>query len=531
MPTSTYRLHTLLMIVATIALGFSLAVYVLYAINLIQFPFDYDQGEGFEVYDTVLFSQGQLPYRDTEAYPFYSSNYPPLFHIMAVPFVWFFGEGYWYGRLLSFLSTLITASAIGYAVYRDGHKHRWIALLSGLAFLASNMVYHVGPLVRQHMMMVMFETLAVVIFVKAYPQKNTKWIAFGFFLLICAGYTKQLAAITAVAVIGWMILQNPRRTILWTIGFGITGGLIFLWLNIASEGQWWIQAIVANVNKFEPFQAFGLFILWFKLHGFLLIPAGLMVAYEMYFDRFSIYSIWFIVSALLGGIGAGTWGAGDSYFATSIGAMCILSGICFSRTLTHSWQLQDNYIKRMMPSFRIVGTGLFIIPLLYLGYARATLKMPTDGVFAPIAQILNITPNIRGNFFDSATFDVEGYANIGYFLSDEDTQAGYQIVELINQTDTLVMSEEAGFTMVAGRDVVTNPTQLRNLYLAGLYDGSQLIEAINKQEFGLIILRAQFYPTPVLEVMGQNYKITETILMNGFDYLILRPLNDGVIDS
>ncbi len=531
MPTQNHRLHTLLLFIATVVLGFSLVVYVLYAINLIQFPFDYDQGEGFEVYDTVLFSQGQLPYRDTEAYPFYSSNYPPLFHIMAVPFVWVFGEGYWYGRLLSLLSTLITASAIGYAVYRDGHKHRWIALLSGLAFLASNMVYHIGPLVRQHMMMVMFETLAVVIFARAYPQKNTRWVAFGFFLLICAGYTKQLAAITAVAVIGWMFLHNPRRAILWTIGFGITGGLIFLWLNIASEGQWWIQAIVANVNKFEPFQAFGLFILWFKLHGFLLIPAGLMVAYEMYFDRFSIYSIWFIVSALLGGIGSGTWGAGDSYFATSIVAMCILSGIYFSRMLTHSWDLRDNYIKGILPQLSIIGAGLIIIPLLYIGYARATLKMPTDGMFSPVAQILNITPNVRRNFYDSATFDVVGYANIGYFLSEEDTQAGYRIVELIQQTDTLVMSEEAGFTMVAGRDVVTNPTQLRNLYLAGLYDGSQLIETINTQEFGLIILRAQFYPTPVLEAIGQHYEINEVISMNGFEYLIFRPLGFDVNDS
>ncbi len=42
------RLHTLLLFIATVALGFSLVVYVLYAINLIQFPFDYDQGEGFE---------------------------------------------------------------------------------------------------------------------------------------------------------------------------------------------------------------------------------------------------------------------------------------------------------------------------------------------------------------------------------------------------------------------------------------------------------------------------------------------------
>ncbi len=521
------KIYSALIIIATVALSFSLFVYVLYAINLMQFPFDYDQGEGFEVYDTVLFSQGQLPYRDTEAYPFYSSNYPPLFHVIAAPFVWFFGAGYWYGRLLSFISTFITASAIAYAVYHDGHKHKWIAILSALAFFASNMVYHIGPLVRQHIAMVMFETLAIVLLTRAFPNKNKGQIAFGIFLLICAGYTKQLAAITAIAVIAWMLLRNPIRAIIWTIGFGVVGGLIFLWLNIASDGQWWIQAIVANVNEFRPFQTFGLFTLWFKLHGFLLIPAGLLVLYELYFDRLSLYSIWFVTSALLGGIGSGTWGAGDSYFTTSIVAMCILSGIYFSRTLTHSWQVNHNYVKRILPNVKLIGSGLIIIPLLYIGYARTTLKMPTDGSFEPIAQALNVEANVRGNFYDSATFDVEGYANIGYFLSEEDTQAGYAIVNMINQTDKPIMSEEAGFTFVAGRDVVTNPTQLRNLYLAGLYDGSELIDMINNQEFGLIILRAQFYPTPVLEAIGQHYEIKDVITMNGFDYHIRQPITSS----
>ena len=130
------RLRHLLMLVATAALLFSLVVYFLYAANLLAFPYDYDQGEGFEVHDTVIFSRGQLPYRDTEAYPFYASNYPPLFHVMLAPFVWFFGPAYWYGRLLSFVGSLICAGAISYAVYRDGGRQAWIALLAGLAFSA-----------------------------------------------------------------------------------------------------------------------------------------------------------------------------------------------------------------------------------------------------------------------------------------------------------------------------------------------------------------------------------------------------------
>lgn len=516
----TRRLYNALVLAALAALLFSLLVYVLYAANLLGFPYDYDQGEGFEVHDTVLFSRLQLPYRDTEAYPFYASNYPPLFHIMAAPFVWLFGPAYWYGRLLGFLASLAAAAAIARAVYMEGGRRKSIAALSALAFLSSNFVYHIGPLFRQHIMMVAFETLAIVMLGRAFPKRDRRGIAVALLLLICAGYTKQLAAISAVAAVAWMLLRGPKRALGWTISFALAGGAIFAALNLASDGQWWLQAIVANVNDFDREQAFGLFILWFKLHGFLLMPACLMLTYETYFDRLSLYSLWLAATALLGGIASGTWGAGDSYFVTSIAALSILSGIFFSRILGGSLKLPRQL--RFLSS-RSLGAGMLLIPLLYLGYARATLKLPTDGRFQGIADLLDVEGNTRENFYDSASFLVGGYAQIGYFLTEQDRAAGDRIVELIQATDGPVLSEEAGFTIAAGRDVVTNPTQLRNLDLAGHFEGKQLIAMIDRQEFGLVILRALFYPPATLEAIDRAYLHRDTIHMNGFDYLILYP--------
>lgn len=521
----TSRLYGALLLAAFVALSFSLLVYVSYAANLLGFPYDYDQGEGFEVHDSVLFSRLQLPYRDTEAYPFYASNYPPLFHVMAAPFARLFGPAYWYGRLLGFLGSLLAAAAVGFAVYRDGSQHRLVAALSGLAFLSSNFVYHIGPLFRQHMMMVTFEVLAVVLLSRAFPKRDKRGIASALLLLICAGYTKQLAAISALAAVAWMFLRGPARALRWTLGFGLAGGAIFAALNLASDGQWWIQAIVANVNDFDRQQATGLFVLWFKLHGFLLIPAVLLLIYETYFDRLSLYSIWFVAAALLGGIASGAWGAGDSYFVTSVAALCILSGLFFSRILGGSLSLPRQL--RFLPRSALCAASLVLIPLLYLGYARATLKLPTDGHFAGIAAALGVDGNVRSDFYDSATFQVGGYAHIGYFLTDEDRAAGDRIVELIEATDGPVLSEEAGFTMAAGRDVVGNPTQLRNLDLAGHFEGDRLIAMIEGQEFGLVILRALFYPPTVLEAIDRFYIHRESIHMNGFDYLILYPREYG----
>lgn len=524
------QVHFGLMSIASIVLLFALAVLFAYSYNIITFPYDYDQGEGFELVDTILFSEFRYPYQNTDSYPYYSSNYPPLYHIIAAPFVWVFGESYWYARLLSFASALITAGAIYFAVNYET-KHRWIALLSGLAFLSSNTIYHISPLLRQHIMMVMFETIAIIILSYAFPKKNTKGIIIGLLLIIIAGYTKQLAAITAIAALAWMFLRNPRRSIAWGFGFALTGGLVFAWLTFDTNGEWWRQAIVANVNKFDPLQTFGLINLWLRLHLMLIVPAILFVIYELYFDRLSLYSVWFVSATVLGAFGSGTWGAGDSYFATSIAGMCILSGLFLGKVLNNHWKLNSDlfYARLLKPIVRqnqiITKIALAIIPVMYIAYGIMTFKMPTDGVFfGSIASAFNVQENVFDRHYDSASYDTLGYANIGHFVTAQDVENGNYIVSLIQASDAPVMSEEAGFSLVAGRDVITNPTQLRNLWLNGLWNGDELLEDIENQVFGMIIFRAQFYPDPVLEAIGRNYEIDEIVPLNGFDYQILRPI-------
>jgi hypothetical protein len=50
---------------------------------------------------------------------------------------------------------------------------------------------------------------------------------------------------------------------------------------------------------------------------------------------------------------------------------------------------------------------------------------------------------------------------------------------------------------------------------------------IERQGFGLVILRAQFYPPPVLAALGAHYQPLTEIHMNGFLYRILEPRPGG----
>jgi hypothetical protein len=284
-------------------------------------------------------------------------------------------------------------------------------------------------------------------------------------------------------------------------------------MTAAAGGQWWRQAILANVNELMVEQSVALFRQWFSLHGFLLIPATLLVVYELYFDRLSIYSIWFVAATAINGAASGTWGGGDSYFTTAIAAMCILSGIFASRTLSSGWRFPDNYVSRRLidPLRRYGGqaatTALVVIPLLYIGYGRAVLHMPTSGPgFEPIARILSVKPNTLNGFYDSArTADGQfagGYANIGHLTTGADIEAGWRIVELIRASDKPVISEDAGFSLRAGREVITNPTQLLNLEKKGLIDGRELIAYDRKSGIRANHLPRQFYPVEFLKAVG-----------------------------
>ncbi|GAB4571956.1 MAG: hypothetical protein Kow0077_09980 [Anaerolineae bacterium] len=514
---------------------FYLIIYLVYGFHIIQFPFDYDQGEGFELVDTIMFSQFRWPYQNTEVYPFYSSNYPPLFHIIAAPFVWVFGPAYWYGRLLAFLGTLVTAGAIGYAVFR-AERNRLIAILSGLAFLASNYIYHVGPLFRQHFFMVMFETLAVVVLAPLFEiqdaRQRRRVLLVGLALVMAAGYTKQHAVFTAIAVFAFLFINSPRRALGWGILFAAVGGAIFLAIDRATGGQWWLNIITANVNPFVPGQFGGLFRQWFGLHGALVTMAALLVVYEVYFDRISLYSIWF-VAALLSTTLAGKWGAGDSYFATTIAAACILSGIFAARMLNGGWQWPaDHYLVRLgrrlfgrAGRWRDLSAGVarVAVAVAYVLYALAVFHMPTQGaVFGSLSRLLNIAPNTEFAFYDSAGWTV-GYAVIGQIPTEQEIANGWELVRIAAEADGPVMTEDASFSLLAGKDVVGNPTQLRNLYNNGLYDPSALVEMVEGQAFGVIILRALFYPDPVLYAMMQAYDVQDVIPMNGFEYQVLYP--------
>lgn len=536
-------LSQILFALAALALIGQFLVYVHYAISLFRFPFDYDQGEGFELYDVVLHTQGVWPYQDSQVFPFYTSIYPPLYHLLTAPLVLAFGPALWTGRVVSFAGSLIAAAAIAWAVRRETGQG-FLGALCGLSFLASNYTFAIGPLFRQHMTMVMFETLAIVVLAKLdlnrgdardakagsstlsafAPLRFNKTLLLGCGLLLAAGYTKQLALATVLAALAWLFLRGPRRALLIGLGMSLVAGGIFLWINWRTSGWWYVSVIQANINTFDISQMLAFYREWLELHAVLALAAFGVLIYETYWGRLSIYSVWFAFAFANGAL-SGKFGAGESYFVTATAAACVLAGLAAGRLWSLSPRRREvregfsNRILAALASSRFKIACAFALPILFLIQTRLTLHLYTEGpVYAPLARVLGVVDNSGRGYYDS-----QGYTQLGPRPARTDHEAGYRIATLARNAPGPVFSEEAAFLFAAGKPVVTNAFPQLVMFQAGLFDPTRLIEMITRREFGLVILRAQFYPPPVLQAIGAHYRPLTEIEMNGFTYRLLEP--------
>jgi 4-amino-4-deoxy-L-arabinose transferase-like glycosyltransferase len=513
---------------AFIVLLFLFLIYVVYAVALLRFPFDYDQGEGFELWDAVMFSRGEWIYRDNEAFPFYSSNYGPLFPLLLAPLVKIFGPKLWVGRAFSFLTTLVIGGTIFWIVRRET-RERTIAALAALVFFGANIVYQIGPLFRLHMTMVMFGLLGIAFMARFEEEKQGRrnlWLAMLF--LLAAGYTKQLAFDAGAAAFLFLFLRRPKQAVLYGVGFAATVALIFILLNLATDGQWWFNAIVANANPFIPGQSEAFYRQWLGLYTVILLLALGYTLWTLYVDRISVYSLYFVLAVAKGAL-SGKWGAGPGYFITSIVAACIAAGIGLG--LFKQWVSRRATVVKQQGSravhWRYLNfTFATVVPLLFLFQARLNLHFPLEHPLTrPVAKLLQI-PAQSPHRFRQEYYDSVGYTQLGHLPNSQDIAAGWEIVNWIRATsvDGPTWSEEAMFTIWAEQEhVITNPTQLYNLWNLGKLDVSEMVRMIDSQSFGLVIFRAQFYPPPVLNAIGQNYDVVAHIPMNGFTYALLRP--------
>src|SRR5712691_9326085 len=222
-------------------------VYVQFAVQLLGFPFDIDQGEGYDAWSAWMVNLGQLPYTSNAAFPYYSSNYPPLWsYLVSIPMAWV-GPGLTAARLVSIISAIGVAGVLGLAAQRISRRSLAGLLAAGF-FLASPYVFHTTPLARVNSLAL----LAAVVGLTLLEQPTRKRVIFGSLALLAALFTKPTALDATLAGVLSVLLRQPRRGLLSAsliggLGLGGLGLLMAL-----THGAFWLNVVAGTANPFAP---------------------------------------------------------------------------------------------------------------------------------------------------------------------------------------------------------------------------------------------------------------------------------------
>ena len=526
-----------------------LTVYFAYAWNLFKFPFDYDQGEGFELYDAIRLARGQNFYLDNAAFPFYSSNYPPVYRTLLVPLIWLLGPKLYVGRVLAFACSLAVGALVFVAARALWKRQQsdaisiprslaWlIPIIVSLAFFAANYVYHVAPLARAHLPMVMFAMAGIVCLDRAFESRirlNRQWLwaGLGVALLMTAGFTKLQAIDALAAGFVFLLLRRPKWFAIALAVCAAFAAAFVLLMQAATQGQFWLNVVAANVNDYDIDVTWRTYYQWFCLQGPLIVCSVLYVIWDVVaairarsFRPITLWSLYFVAGSALGML-TGKWGAGPSYLIAAIAASCVCTAGLFARLAqrtTDDAAQKSGRRKTVLSVLRLPSSVSVLFAVALLIQAKSNIHLPVTGrLFGPIAQALGVAGE-KSVYPPYPYYDTIGYTQLGHFVDPADIANGWDLVNTLANVKGPVWSEEAMLTLWAGKDVVTNPTQLLNLSKNNMLDTREMIRMIRAKAFGAVVFRAQFYPKDVKAALVEHYYWAKMVRMNGFEYWVLLP--------
>ena len=405
------------------------------------FPYQLDYGEGIVLWFARQLAHGHSIYLPLGA-PYATSNYPPVFLLLAASLDGVFGASYVWGRFLNFAATLLVTAFIIRFVQSETRNKR-AAFLAGFFFLGSTFVYHWAPLFRVDMPGVVF-TLAGVFCVWRWEKAasgvrsrvfNTQLIfAIIFFLL--ALYTKHSLLFAPAAAAIAIFLRDKRAAIFFALALGITGGAIFLALEIFTRGGWSFGLITANATVWTARVFLPLVQSFVVTYAVLLALGAWSWVARVRAKKIGVLEV-YAAAALLSVVLAGREGAWENYFFEAIAMVCVFAGFAFARLLN-------------APRARWVLPALLVMQLFLFWNQH--------------------DPRIAQNLFDEARL-----ANI-------------QIAPLVQQAQGTVISEDMGLLVTNGKAVDYYTFPYSTLARAGKWDQHWEIENLRAGNFPLVIL-------------------------------------------
>lgn len=434
----------------------ALISYVNIADQALRFPFPLTYHEGPLLDQVLRLAHAETLYRaDIQTPPYTLTASTPLFQLLQVPFVQSGVPTFWYGRVFSIASLLLSAVLIGGIVYTLTKDGIAAALGGGLLFCFPHLVF--GSVANQPDALALALSLGALLLLVRWPARLPA-IVLAAVLCVAAIYTHQRYAI-AVPLGGflwlWRSQARPQAGI-WVALVSAFSALIFVALNAYTAGGFLAHLVAVNTPSFQFINFIDAMLNISLRAGFVLIGGALILVVERLEQP---NPVWRLVS---------------SYgFAAFFSALTVIRP---------GGGLNDLYdvaaAIALMAGASIAWLGLKTHWLKVAGIAVIALQMGSLSTWSEsqyLPPFLSKVNNIR------------------------DTARLAQIVKDAN--GSVLADEFMGLLPLNNQPILFQPFEFKQLKEAGLWDETALIQQIERKEFKVIL----FYETGMARTLSLRW--------------------------
>ena len=441
-------LRVTLTAIIIVLLGSFAAATLVATIFRLQYEFNLDNAESLTVVNAYYLWHGKGLYGDINEFPYIITTYTPLYYLLIAPFSKDFCRIVFTGRLIS-LACFIAIGAMVFSSVR--HRVGGVAIPAiSCGFLFSSYVfYNDSSLAQINLLGLCLSVLGVWLL----SERKNKCLALVVFLL--AFYTKQTLISGVCAASIWIGLnERPARGFYYFFLFCFFSGLIFVVINVVTDGRFLLHTVKYNVN-----------------------PMNLKYGFFAYFNFFRHYSVLLVISLL-----------GLSWRKPGVWQLYLVVGLLWAATVAKEG----------------AGHIYFAAPLLGLlvssGFALGRLRAAGGWGYSIIAALIIVQTTM-------ACPEYCRRLRAGLRLPDVEEQL-CELSDMVRASDGQVLTETADLSFLNGKEYIYNGPDPRinegGAFL--LYKPLEVIRDIEKRRFSLIAECFIFRKDPeLMKLIGEYY--------------------------
>lgn len=485
----THLVRTLLWVLALAGLALLAGFTLWFCIRALGYRYQLLYGEGFMLEFARRMAAGEPLYKPLADLPLGTVNYPPLTLFLARIAFPVLGFGYAAGRIWSILAALGVAALL-FAWVRRCTDRPVPSIAVALAWLGAPYVFDWAPQFRADLPGLALSLAGLYLVWRALERAavRARDLALGALFFVLGLYCKQsFVAAPVAAVLALLFTRRYRQAFLLAALILLLGGVPFLALNVATGAAFWQSLVAANVNPFHLDRLLAqvgsfagtylplllLSLLWLACWGTDVlrrrrptVDAGTPVAPPVEVSGAMNLISTYLVLALLVVVLAGKAGSWENYFLEPLAALCLAAGLALPR-------LQRWPVGRVAPLLLLLQ-----VALMWHTPAQAARQMRADAA------------------------------------------SNQALIPRVEAASGLVLSEDAGLLVQAGKPVPYYDFQLSQLARAARWDQAWEVENLRAGTFPLVIFEGDSridvdrygrYTRAFLSALDYGYRLSERV--------------------